>query len=113
MYVGKEHLNSDISVRRSLTKLFGLNEFLANQISDHLGFRNKIRLKDLHYSQRETLLHILTRYYKIGIELKISLKKDKQRLFRIKSNRGLRLRKGLPVRGQRTHTNAQTAKKKK
>lgn len=110
MYIGKNLLNSNISIRRSLTKLSGIGVFLANQISDQLGFSSKLRLKDLHFNQRDRLLRILNDYYVFDVQLKIQSRQAIKRLLQIKSYRGHRLRDGLPVRGQRTHTNAQTSK---
>jgi len=111
MYIGKKRLNSSISIRRALTQLSGIGLFLANQISDYLGYRNNLRLKDLHNSQRESLLRILNTYYKFEIQLRIFHKQAIRRLIQIKSYRGTRHRDGLPVRGQRTRTNANTCKK--
>ena len=110
MYIGKKLLNSNISIRRSLTKLSGVGVFLANQISDQLGFSSKLRLKDLQFFQKDRLLRILNDYYVFDVQLRIQRKQAIQRLIQIKSYRGHRLKDGLPVRGQRTHTNARTSR---
>ena len=113
MYIGKKRLNSNISIRRALTQLPGIGNFLANQISDQLGFSSRLCLKDLQFLQRDRLLRVLTDYYVFDIQLRIQQKQAISRLIKIKSYRGLRLRDGLPVRGQRTHTNARICRTRK
>jgi small subunit ribosomal protein S13 len=113
MYIGKKRLNSNISIRRALVQLSGIGSFLANQICDQLGFAYTLRLKDLQYFQQDRLLHILNEYYIFDIQLRIRTKQNIKRLLQIKSYRGHRFRDGLPVRGQRTHTNAQTCRSRK
>jgi small subunit ribosomal protein S13 len=113
MYIGKKRLDSNISIRRSLTQLTGIGNFLANQICDQLGFSNSWRLKDLQYFQRDRFTRVLNDYYVFEVQLSMQQKEALQRLLQIKSYRGHRLRDRLPVRGQRTHTNAQTCRKQK
>jgi len=113
MYIGKKRLNSNISIRRALTQLSGIGLFLANQISDQLGFSERLRLKDLQFLERDRLLRVLNDYYVFDVQLRIQHKEAIQRLIQIKSYRGLRLRDGLPVRGQRTHTNARICRARK
>jgi len=113
MYVGKTRLNSNQSIRKSFTKLRGMGRYLANQLADRLGFKQDLRLKDLHYSQRDQLVRVLNNHYVFGPELRKMLKRAAFRLRDIRSYRGKRLREGLPVRGQRTRTNARTCRRVK
>jgi len=113
MYIGKIRLNSNKTIRYSLTQLTGIGQFLANQISDYLGFKKILRLKDIQRSEREKLTRILGIHYKIGLQLKLVVKQAKRRLIQIRTLRGRRLKLGLPVRGQRTRTNARTCRKKR
>jgi len=110
VYISKKRLNTKIPIRRALTKLAGMGNFLSNQVCDQLGFSQSLTIEELQYSQRERLVRILTDYYTLEAKLRSQTKQAKQRLVKIKSYRGLRLRDGLPVRGQRTHTNAKTSR---
>ncbi len=113
MYIGKKRLNPNIRIRRSLTQLSGIGPFLADQVCDQLGLDSTLCFNDLHYSQKEQLLNVLNEYYVFDMRLRIENKKAVQRLLQIKSYRGHRLRDGLPVRGQRTHTNARICRTRK
>lgn len=97
---------------QGLTQVFGLGYSLSKNLCSRLGFQQKF------------LTHKLTDedIYRIGLlveELKILVKGDLQRWVKqkieslavLKTYRGIRHRQGLPLRGQRTHTNAKTAKK--
>ena len=78
-----------------------------------LGFSNNLKIKNLSNEQINALLIVIE---SLNVELSNDLKKSKKlikkKLTSIKSYRGLRRNRGLPVRGQRTHTNAKTARKK-
>ena len=96
----------------SLTSVYGLGKKLAIKICKILGFSNNFKTKDL---SKDQLLQITLYIENSNLKLMNDLKKEKylkiNSLIEIKSYRGLRLLKGLPVRGQRTRTNANSCKK--
>lgn len=101
------------SVLYALTHVYGIGKAQAFLICCKLGFSANLKVKDLTKEQTINLVKIVQT---LGIPLASDLKKIKiltaKRLVSIKSYRGLRKNQGLPVRGQRTHTNAKTARKR-
>ena len=69
------------------------------------------RVQDLEDSDIRVLREIFETKYTVEDDLRREVKKDITRLFQIKSVRGMRHKKGLPVRGQRTRTNSRTQRK--
>jgi len=112
VYLLNKNFHSHEKVRKSLTKIFGVGPFVANQVCDQLGFHNKIMTKDLTPSQIDQMTRILTQYYYTGSELKRLYEQDLQRFIQIGCYKGFRCVEGLPLRGQRTHTNAKTCRKR-
>ena len=109
-------LDTEISntkkLRKALENVFGLGKKKNDLICKKYGIAKNLKTSDLsnkqlsNLSQNVSNLDIL-----ITNNLRNKLILDKQNLVTIKSNRGLRKIRGLPVRGQRTHTNSKTAKK--
>jgi len=95
----------------SLTYLYGIGRSLSNKILKESGISPDKRAKDL---TEEEVLHITNALQQSGLRLEGDLRRDIsqniKRLMDIGSWRGLRHKKGLPVRGQRTRTNARTRK---
>jgi small subunit ribosomal protein S13 len=95
----------------ALTYLFGIGRFLSNKILVQTQISPDKRAKDL---TEEEVSRITAAIQKLGVKVEGDLKRDIaaniKRLVDIGSWRGLRHRKGLPVRGQRTRTNARTRK---
>lgn len=98
-------------IRRELCKIYGIHSFLAHQVCDQLGFHNGLRVRDLSVDQTEKLGRILQYYYLTEAELKKETHQNFQRFIQIGCYKGFRVIQHLPLRGQRTHTNARTAKK--
>ncbi len=96
----------------ALTYIHGIGPFQARQIADKLGIDQSRRVQDLSDAEilqiRETIDADLTVEGDLRRETAMNIK----RLMDLACYRGLRHRKGLPVRGQRTHTNARTRKGK-
>ena len=94
----------------ALTYIHGIGAFQARQIADKLGIDHSRRVQDLSDAEilqiRETIDADLTVEGDLRRETAVNIK----RLMDLACYRGLRHRKGLPVRGQRTHTNARTRK---
>lgn len=95
----------------SLTYLYGIGRFTSNQILKEVGIDPNKRAKDL---SEEEVSRIVQAIQKSGLRFEGDLRRDIsqniKRLMDTGSWRGLRHRKGLPVRGQRTRTNARTRK---
>ena len=93
-----------------LTAIFGVGRSTAVRILDKVNIEKGKRVKDLTNEEVDKIRHLIEGEYKIEGELKSRIRQDVNRLKDIKCYRGTRHRKGLPVRGQRTRTNARTRK---
>lgn len=103
-----------ISIKSLLTKTYGLGLNRSNKLCSLNGISPNIKLKDLDTEQIETLdIKLQTMDFMLGQELKKYRAKQFDRLVKIKSYKGIRKLKGYPVRGQRTHSNSNTSKKKR
>ena len=94
----------------ALTYIFGVGRTRAKQTLAATGINPDIRVKDLTDEQLITLRDYLEANYKIEGDLRRERRQNIARLMEIGCYRGPRHRKGLPVHGQRTHTNARTRK---
>lgn len=96
-------------VEVSLTYIFGIGRSTSNKILGATGIDRDTKVKDLTEEQ-VAKLRAAVEEYKIEGELRKEIRLNIKRLLDIKSYRGLRHRNGLPVRGQKTKTNARTRK---
>ena len=103
-------LPRDKQVHIGLTYIFGIGRSLARQILVKSGVPPATRVKDLREDEIVKLREIIERENKVEGDLRKDVSMNIKRLIDIGSYRGLRHRKGLPVRGQRTKTNARTRK---
>ena len=94
----------------SLTYLYGIGDATAIDICYKLGIDPQVKAKDLNDDQLARLNNVLDKEYTIEGQLRRRVQQDIARLRDIHSYRGMRHRRGLPVRGQRTRTNARTRK---
>ena len=94
----------------ALTGVFGIGRNLATKILDESGVDASIRTQDLTESQVAAIRKAVDADYKVEGDLRKEISMNIKRLIDISSYRGIRHRKGLPVRGQRTSTNARTRK---
>ena len=98
----------------SLQKIYGLGSCHTNFICKKLGFSKNLKAGKLTSDQIFKLIKVIE---ESGLKITNDLRKNQifylKNLISIRSYRGLRRLRGLPVRGQRTHTNAKTAKKLK
>ena len=113
LYLLETKLPENKSVFFALTNVYGIGKNTASLICKKLGFSVNLKTKDLTQEQVEELLQLVD---SMDLTLNNELKKLRsltlKTLVSIKSYRGLRRVRGLPVRGQRTHTNARTRKGK-
>ena len=93
-----------------LTSVYGIGRKSANDILKATGISPDIRVKDLTEQQEAQLRECIDKNYVVEGDLRRSVALDIKRLTEIGSYRGLRHRRGLPVRGQRSKTNARTRK---
>lgn len=97
----------------SLTYIYGVGRKLSNQIIEKLGLNKDLRAKSLSEDDIAKLNAILQSEYMVEGDLRRKIQNDIKRLVSIHCYRGQRHRLGLPVRGQRTRTNARTRKGKR
>lgn len=93
-----------------LTYIFGIGRATALQIVKKAGANGSTRVKDLSEDEIVKLREIIERDYKVEGDLRKEVSMNIKRLIDTGTYRGLRHRKSLPVRGQRTKTNARTRK---
>ncbi|HEX8201903.1 MAG TPA: 30S ribosomal protein S13 [Isosphaeraceae bacterium] len=94
----------------SLRYIYGIGPFLADQLCQRTGINPDKRARDLTEDEVAKLTSLLDNEYVVEGQLLRQIQQNIARLRDIGSYRGLRHRKGLPVRGQRTRTNARTRK---
>ena len=94
----------------ALTYIFGIGTTKAKQILENAGVSPDTRTDDLADSEISAIRNIIDKDHKVEGDLRRDVSMSVKRLMEIGSYRGLRHRKGLPVRGQRTHTNGRTRK---
>ena len=93
-----------------LTYIFGIGRARAKEILDATGLNPDTRVKDLTEDDVAKLREFIDKSYRVEGDLRRDIALDIKRLIEIGAYRGVRHRKGLPVRGQRTKTNARTRK---
>ena len=97
-------------VEIGLTYLFGIGPTRARQILAETNINPDIRIKDLTETDAAALREFITKNYVVEGDLRRSVQMNIKRLIEIGCYRGLRHRRNLPVRGQRTRTNARIRK---
>jgi len=97
-------------VEVGLTYIFGLGRTRSNQILDKTGINPDTRIRDLTDDEISKLRETIEKEYMVEGDLRRDIALNIKRLIEIGCYRGRRHRMGLPVRGQRTKTNARTRK---
>ncbi|MFB0526603.1 MAG: 30S ribosomal protein S13 [bacterium] len=95
-------------VEIGLTYIYGIGRSSSNEILHEAGVKPDTRVKDLTESEINAIQTIIQKNFRVEGELRRIVQGNIKRLIDIGSYRGLRHRRGLPVRGQRTRTNART-----
>ena len=103
-------LPKDKRVEIGLTYIYGIGRTSANKILAEAGISPDVRVKDLTEEDEAKLREIIGHSYTVEGDLRRDVAMDIKRLTEIGCYRGMRHRKGLPVRGQRSKTNARTRK---
>ncbi len=103
-------LPRDKRVEVALTYIYGIGRSSARQIVARTGINPDTRVRDLTEDEVTRLREVVEREYKVEGELRREVAANIKRLIDIGSYRGTRHKRGLPVRGQRTRTNARTRK---
>ena len=96
-----------------LTYIYGIGSTTAQQILDQAGVEQDIKVRDWSDENIREISRIITNDYTVEGELRSEIQMNIKRLMDIACYRGLRHRRGLPLRGQRTQTNARTRKGKR
>ena len=96
-----------------LTYIFGIGSTRAKEILDNAGVDENTKVSDWSDENVRTIAQLIQRDYKVEGELRSEVQMSIKRLMDVACYRGLRHRKGLPLRGQRTKTNARTRKGKR
>lgn len=94
----------------ALTYIYGIGRTSAQKILAEAGVDPNLRSNELKENQVAAIRKIIDANYKVEGELRKEVAGNIKRLMDLSCYRGLRHRRGLPVRGQRTHTNARTRK---
>jgi len=97
-------------VEIALTYIFGIGRKLSSDILKITGVNPDVRVKNLNEDDIAKIRECIDKGYRVEGDLRREVALDIKRLIEIGSYRGMRHRKGLPVRGQRTRTNARTCK---
>lgn len=97
-------------VEIGLTYIYGIGRQTAQRIVEKTGINSATRVRDLTEEEVSKLRDIIDKEYKVEGDLRREISLNIKRLMEIGCYRGLRHRRGLPVRGQKTKTNARTRK---
>ena len=103
-------LPKDKRIEIGLTYVYGIGRTSANKILEMTGINPDTRVKDLIEEEESKLRECIDHHFIVEGDLRRSVALDIKRLTEIGCYRGLRHRRGLPVRGQRSKTNARTRK---
>jgi small subunit ribosomal protein S13 len=103
-------LPRDKRVEIGLTYIFGIGRTTSNLILEETGISSDTRVRDLTEDEVIKLRDYIDKHIKVEGDLRREIALNIKRLIEIGSYRGIRHRRGLPVRGQRTKTNARTRK---
>jgi len=94
----------------ALTYIYGVGRTTSRSILKEAQVGEEVRMKDLTEEEVTRIRSVIEKEHEVEGDLRRTVNMNIKRLMDISSYRGLRHRKGLPVRGQRTHTNARTRK---
>ena len=108
--ISRIDLPRDKKVEIGLTYIYGIGRASAQRIIEQAGIDASQRVRDLTDADVNKLRQVIETEFRVEGALRTEVAMNIKRLMDIGSYRGIRHRRGLPVRGQRTHTNARTKK---
>lgn len=107
-HIAGVELPKDKRVLIGLTYIYGIGKTASREILRKANIDENKRVKDLTLDEEKTIREVIQNEYVVEGELRTQVALDIKRLMEIGCYRGLRHKKSMPVRGQRTHTNART-----
>lgn len=113
LYILGANLAPTSQIRVALSRIHGISSSKASQACDQLGLSSTVKVSQLTRIQIDKLIQLIAQNHLIDTELKRLIYNDIKRLQQIGAYRGLRHSAGLPLRGQRTHTNAKTSRRRR
>jgi small subunit ribosomal protein S13 len=113
VYIFQTNIVEKKQIQLGLTKIQGLGRKSSQRIAENLGISKSTKMKSLNLSMIQQLTYFINQNFKVGSELLLKSNENIKRLVRISCYRGFRHTGGLPTRGQRTHTNANTCRRLK
>jgi small subunit ribosomal protein S13 len=103
-------VSKDKRIEIGLMSIYGIGRALSNRILKEAGINPDKKGKDLSSEEVSRISSVIQKSYRVEGELRREIAANIKRLMDVGAYRGIRHKKGLPVRGQRTHTNARTRK---
>jgi small subunit ribosomal protein S13 len=103
-------LPRDKRLEIGLTYIFGVGHSRARMICEHTGVEGSTRVRELTDDEVARIRRFIDQNFEVEGDLRRNVQQSIKRKIEIGSYQGIRHRRGLPVRGQRTHTNARTRK---
>ena len=110
MRIASTNIPNEKKILYALPYVYGIGLTLAKKVLKEAGVSGDVRTKDLTEAQQDKLRAIVEKAYKTEGDLRREIMSNIKRLKDIKSHRGIRHMKHLPVRGQRTKTNSRTVR---
>ncbi len=113
VYLFNEHIPPKKIIKNALTAIYGIGIKRAQKIGNEMCVNTKKRFNTIKIGTIRKISKCISKRYKVGGILQKQVNEDIKKKIKIKSYQGMRHKNKLPVRGQRTHTNAQTQKRRK
>jgi len=107
-HIAGVELPKDKRIVIGLTYIYGIGKTISMEILEKVGIDINKRVKDLSMEEEKDIREVIQNDYLVEGELRTQTAMDIKRLMEIGCYRGNRHKRGMPVRGQRTHTNART-----
>jgi small subunit ribosomal protein S13 len=107
-HIAGVELPKDKRIIVGLTYIYGIGRTISRDILRKVDIDENKRVKDLSVEEEKMIREVIQNEYVVEGELRTQVAMDIKRLMEINCYRGLRHKKAMPVRGQRTHTNART-----
>lgn len=113
VYIYNKYISPKKTINIALTNIYGIGKKRALDITKMLGINPNIRFGKITKTQLSKITKYISKEYIVGSFLRQEVTENIKKYIKIRHYKGLRHRMKLPVRGQRTHTNAQTRKNSK